>query len=415
MELNILNLFTDKSVYERYNRFITKGAVSKETQIIMKDLEEWYTTEDEVDDWSRFSLWFFTVQHPTMKDDAVELYQKIFALVEAAKIAGAVVDPKIIDSFILRDYADRIVEASSKVAEGTAASIDPVMELIDEYYLEVDKAGDLESLFVTTDMHVLAKELAVGHGLNWRLQELNDALGPLRIGDFIIMSARVESGKTTFLASEASFMAGQLAGDTKVLWCNNEEAGNKVQRRIMQSALGWTQDAMDADVSKSITDYTTLMNGNINRVKVFDQSVMHKSDIEALLKNFDAGLIIIDQLWKVRGFEKQSASEVDRQALLFGWARGLAKTHAPVITVHQADNSAHGQLYIEMNQLYGSKTAIQGEADAIITLGRSYDAGFENTRGLYVPKNKMRGGDPAFRQGKWEIIIQPEIARYKGA
>jgi hypothetical protein len=125
-------------------------------------------------------------------------------------------------------------------------------------------------------------------------------------------------------------------------------------------------------------------------------------------------LIIIDQLWKVKGFEKEATTEVDRQTRMFAWARSLAKIHCPVVTVHQADGSAEGQLWIEMNQLYGSKTGIQGEADAIITLGRSHESGYENIRGLYVPKNKMVGDDPAFRNGKFEITIQGAIGRFKG-
>lgn len=133
--------------------------------------------------------------------------------------------------------------------------------------------------------------------------------------------------------------------------------------------------------------------------------------MEAILKKYKAGLIIFDQLWKIHGFDESSGNEVTRQTMLFNWGRELSKKHAPVIAVHQADGSAEGMRWIDMSRLYGSKTGIQGEADAIITVGRDPATG--DSRYLYVPKNKLKGNNPAMRNGKYELIIQPSIGRFK--
>ena len=93
------------------------------------------------------------------------------------------------------------------------------------------------------------------------------------------------------------------------------------------------------------------------------------------------------------------------------WGREIAKAYAPVITVHQADGTAEGVQWIDMSQLYMSKTGIQGEADAIITIGRQPDKG--NARFMYIPKNKMTGNVPSLRNGKFEIEIVPDLARFK--
>ena len=66
--------------------------------------------------------------------------------------------------------------------------------------------------------------------------------------------------------------------------------------------------------------------------------------------------------------------------------------------------------------MHGSQTDIQGEADAIIALGRTHEPGFEQSRFIYIPKNKLAGGplsDESQRNGKFEVLIQPDIARFK--
>lgn len=413
MELDLLSVLSDRNKYERFSRFIPKHAVSKETYTILSDMKDWFASnEDPQIDWGSFSSWFVLTKHIGYSEEVCDLYRTIFLKLDGYIPSSSF--ESVINSFIERDYAERIADVALRIAEGDdKRSIEDIPSIISEYYVETDKAAALESKFVTDDLFEIAESMAIGTGLSWRLNELNLACGPLRKGDFVIVSSRPDSGKTTFLASEATFMAGQMEEGSHVLWFNNEEDGKKVKWRIQQAATARTTSAMLDDLARQQADYIAAV-GSKDRIKVVDDKRIHIRDVEEILKNKKASLIIFDQLWKVFGFEKESAGEVDRQTRLFSWAREIASLYGPVITVHQADGSASGQLWIEMNQLYGSKTGIQGEADAIITLGRSNDSGYENIRGLYVPKNKMFGTDPALRNGKFEITIQPEIARFKG-
>jgi hypothetical protein len=413
MELDILNMFVDKDMYDRYSRFINKSSVSKETWTILEDMGVWYQAGGEAIYWEPFRTWFFLVRHTLMKEDQCIIFRKIFERAEILK--DKAIDPKIIDSFIQRDYADKITEVSSVIAEGGLhKSLSDIEDLLSAYNKEIDKAGDLDMMFVTTDLDELFDSIKHKKTIRWRLNELNGACGPIGKGDLIVVGARPDAGKTTFLASEATFMAQQLEPDQSVLWFNNEEEGTKVFSRIIGSALATSVDMVEANRGLYFPQYKRMMGGRVDKIKVLDRAIIHKSDIETIVKNYNVGLIVIDQLWKVAGFEKESTTEVDRQTKLFAWAREMAKKTCPVITVNQADGSAEGQLYIEMNQLYGSKTGVQGEADAIITLGKSFSSGYENVRGLYVPKNKLKGEDPSCRNGKFEVLLRGDIARFEG-
>jgi replicative DNA helicase len=200
------------------------------------------------------------------------------------------------------------------------------------------------------------------------------------------------------------------------LWFNNEESGKKVKYRIIQSALGWTQHEIETNLLKAKEEAKSLLGGD-DKIVVINKKDISIFEVEEMLGKYNPGLVVFDQLWKITGFEKESFSEAQQMTRLFGWGRKIAQEYAPVITVHQADGTAQGCQYIEMHQLYMSRVGIQGEADAIITLGRTYDAEYADTRWINVAKNKLDGGDrtdPGLRNGKFEITIDPYRARFSG-
>ena len=124
---------------------------------------------------------------------------------------------------------------------------------------------------------------------------------------------------------------------------------------------------------------------------------------------------MFDQLDKVHGFSNEARDDL-RIGKLYEWARDIAKEYCPVIAVSQVDGSGEGEKWIHMNQLRGSKTDKIGEADAIITVGKSNEPGEDLKRFIHVPKNKLFGGKrslEAHRHGAFELEIVPSIARYK--
>lgn len=117
---------------------------------------------------------------------------------------------------------------------------------------------------------------------------------------------------------------------------------------------------------------------------------------------------------KVKGFSADRDDLV--QGAIYVWGRELAKTYCPVIGVCQADGSAEGERWLYMNHVANAKTAKQAEADFIVGIGKSHDAGYDYVRFLNIAKNKLVGDpdtDPSMKHAKLEVIIRPEIARYE--
>lgn len=266
--------------------------------------------------------------------------------------------------------------------------------------------------FVTDDLDSLIENAyAEGGGLNWRLPSLNRSLGPIRKGDLGTIFARPETGKTSFLASEVSFMAEQLAEGETILWFNNEEQGSKVKLRLYEASLGAPLDSILSNRAKAQARFLEKTGG---RIRLLDDGTgLTRKRCEDLCRLHKPRLVVFDQLDKVKGFAD------DRDDLLLGkiyqWARELAKEYAPVIGVCQASGDAEGIKYLNMGHMANAKTAKQAECDWILGIGIDFnDPPF--VRGLAISKNKLLGSKDTvqdMRHGRWEVILDAEIGRYR--
>ena len=151
-----------------------------------------------------------------------------------------------------------------------------------------------------------------------------------------------------------------------------------------------------------------------SNIKLYDSAAIHRNDVERICKDTQPGLIVFDQLDKIKGFTD------DREDLRLGsiyiWARELAKSYCPVIGVSQASGEAEGVKYLHMDHVANAKTAKQAEADWILGIGKTHDPDFEHIRYLSICKNKLAGDQdtlPELRHGRMDVEIQASIARYR--
>jgi replicative DNA helicase len=320
-------------------------------------------------------------------------------------LVTAIVQGKLLREISLEAY---------DVAEGRGDLTKVLAKLAELQGTSTDSASEeIVSDFVSDDLEELVHDAIKKPGLRWRLKTLNRMLGSLRGGDFGFVFARPETGKTTFLASEVTYMAEQVPNEAgPVLWLNNEEQGSKVKIRCAQSCLGVTMTDLFRDVKKANAAYQAKMRGKLMMV---DDAGLSKQKIEALCRKLKPSLVVIDQIDKIKGFDNDR--EDLRLGAIYQWARELAKTHGcPVIAVCQADGTGEGQKWLTMAHVANAKTAKQAEADFIIGIGKIHDPGYDTIRYLHISKNKLMGdedSDPSLRHGRQEVLIEAETARYK--
>lgn len=336
------------------------------------------------------------------------LYKDLFARIQSAEANPEFV-VEYLDSLRIRQESAKAAFHLLDVAEGKRKpeTVRETATALIELGSVADQELKEEEEFVSDDLEIIFQNTIKEPGLRWRLKSLNRSLGPLRKGDFGYLFARPETGKTTFLASEISYMAGQA--EAPILWFNNEERGDKVLLRCYEAALGAPLDKIKANLERARTTYYERTK---RLIKLVDSASIERRFVERMVERIKPSLIVFDQLDKIKGFD------ADRDDLVLGelyqWARELAKGYAPVIGVCQASGEAEGIKYLHLGHAANAKTSKQAEADWILGIGSDYKDQ-ANVRGFSICKNKLIGGDetiPDMRHGKWEVLIAPEIARY---
>lgn len=336
------------------------------------------------------------------------IYEKLFkSLVETPVTPDVGLD--ILRQIKRRKALLKLSEKAFRVAQGLDKEDD-----LEKFIQEMPKDDhqqqqDLPLLQTSNDLSELLEHSYQDQGYRWRLDCLNKSLGSLRRGDFGFLFARPETGKTTFLASEiTSFLSGSKE---KVVWLNNEEQGIKVMLRVYQAYFGVTTEQLLSNTRKYKDEFIRQTEG---RFYLFDSATIDRKDIETIVKRLNPGVVVYDQIDKIKGFSNDR--EDLRLGSIYQWARELAKGSHAAIGVCQADGGGEGVRFLTMEHVANAKTAKQAEADWILGIGKIHEQGAEYVRYLNICKNKLLGDKdsmPDLRHGRFEVMIKPEIARYK--
>jgi len=405
-----------RSNYNKYSHFIKPYALSKYARQVFKDIGLWYKNNQDTEgiDWEGFSEWFRVIQHPTYEPDMTELYLKLFDQLHKFDTEDVTYD-QIIQGFMERDYATKMVEFLMEVVEGNqpAKGFSQVNQLLASYDESLNRMSEQDDAYISDSIEELLDQVVGTKGLKWRLPELNISAGPLRTGNNIMIAAYPNTGKTTLALSEMTYMIPQMEEGQECIYLCNEEDGRQNKLRCIQALLGVTSQEMISNPAGVVKMYNEYLEAHGERFKFYWNTKMSTRFIEETLKKHNPGLIMIDQLWNVEGFA-DSGTSTEMYTALARWVRRIASI-APTISLHQADGTAFGCKFVEQHQLYGSKVGMQGAMDGIITVGQEVGGSVNDlARGLFVAKHKLPGGPPPFdasqKSQRWTVYIEPDLA-----
>jgi len=409
LELTLLRLLYNRERYNKYRSLINDKELKdnfRELSFLYSVVDKLHTlipdatlTDDEVEN----TFW------STYPDAAHDIYDGLLQDLRAVNIGEAVAD-SILQQIATRDTATKLSEAAYALASGRG-SLEKVQELTEALKTDRSVVGAGEVEVLSTSLLDLVAEEELMPGLKWRLNCLNVSLGPLRKGVLGHIFARVETGKSAMWISEVSYMLSQLQKDQKCVIFFNEEGGRDIMYRMYSAVLGLTYNQYISN-PKAAQERFYAAGGE--KIVFIDRPVLYRNEMERVLDKYNPGLIVTDNLDKVKGFEADRNDLI--LAAIYKWARTMAKTYAPFLSVGQADVSANNSKWLSEAQMADSKTGKPAELDFIIGIGRVDVEGQENVRYISVPKNKLRGDsgtDENYRHGRFETILKNELSIYK--
>ena len=429
LDITVLRLLKYRERYERLNRSVPQSALQPLTAELLKDFGVFFR---EFPDAKRveqgpFTTWYRGFRHPSMKDDAFGLYQAVIQ--KSMDDVSPELEAGLMGRLVAADTAARVTGLLERWQRGD--EVDLYAELrqnVERFEQQVDRK--VKNPQVLDPIEDLLKAEENDTGLHWRLPCLNRHIKPLRGGDFVIVAARPDKGKTSFCAAELTFMAAQLdavyPGENRsILWFNNEGPGNKIIMRNFQAALGATvEDLVKLSNAPSIDPkyktlvrekYAAALGGRAGALRVFDVHDMWNHEVEDIMRLHNPGVVLFDMVDNIKfGGEANNNGQRTDQLLeaMYQWARLMGVKHdCGVIATSQLSADADGVSYPTLPQLKDSKTGKQGAADVIITLGALNDPVLEQSRYIGCTKNKKQ------RTGKrnspnQEVYFDSQKSRY---
>lgn len=404
LEHLIIKLFlSDTEVFSKYFKYIGLKHNSIYTKIYhaIKSLKE-----DSSDSHSEADLLLkIHVLYPVLskaEGEALEEIGKRLSEISITSEQASELFAELRKRKIAEDIAVKAVEIAS--GNGTLSDVAAILEQEKE-----DSLGE-ETDFVCDDIVAIRDAHLKEPPFRFRLKTLNRILGGLRRKTFGFLFARPEMGKTTFLVSEATYIAEQVP--SCILWVNNEEDGTALIPRTYQATLRKTTQELYKNAEASRDAYKAKIGG---KIKIYDKPTASTGDIESVVRMVKPDVVFIDQLDKVRGVKADR--EDLRLKAIYQWARELAKKYnCAVVGICQAGGTAEGKRFLDMNDVDSSHTAKQGEADWMFGLGSSSNSSEADRRFISTCKNKLPATpemDSAMRHGKVPVRILPEIQIYE--
>jgi len=217
---------------------------------------------------------------------------------------------------------------------------------------------------------------------------LNEKLGGgMMRGHHMIIFARPEMGKTSFLANLAS---GFLKQGLKVLYLGNEDPIVDVRLKMLGRVLEWPQERVTENMAQAYSQAMEHHNwGNLGLKQITPGSPM---EIEALVREAKPDVVMIDQLRNLTVKGSKNDSMVQH---LEGAAKGVRqigiRNNCLMISTTQAGDSATGKGILDMHDVDSSKTGIPAQAEVLIGIGASRDDIVGGRRVLNLCKNKRTG------------------------
>lgn len=409
VDLTLLQILKHRDQYYKVMGRVPEESMEKTTMALLRDFGKYFDKfpDHKVVDLKTFAP-LFSSWHPKLPIEQKHAYAAILKRVhpDVDEDRRDVVMHTLVELRLAADLATSLLDFE-------AGEMDSLANRMDELHREFKADAKLKGIdFVKVDAEEMLNMDANDEGINFRLKCLNDSMRGLRDGDFGILAGRPDKGKTTFMASEITYMASQT--DRPILWLNNEGPGNRIYTRLWQAALGLPVSDLIAMHRKGelIPAYEKAIKGDQWKIRVFDIHGFDNHTVERIIEQHGPSVVVYDMIDKVRGFPNAGRTD-ERLEAMYDWARDLGVKHncAGIATSQISADGADMQFPMD-HMLKDSKTGKQGACDFIIMIGSVEDPAYQAARFIGVPKNKLRregaDGDP-----KAVVSYKPQIARYE--
>ena len=305
------------------------------------------------------------------------------------------------ESLYKQNLARKIAVVATEMYNNTKDSgFNEIQTLIDEF-----KGVNKDEYDNITD-NVIELLEALKDNTKWKfnLTDLRDRVNGIGDGNFLIIFARPESGKTAFWVNLVAGRNGFATQGAKVCALINEEPAIRTQMRLINAHTSMSF----AEIRQNPTKAGELWSKIKDNLRILDTVDWSLEKIDSYVAKEEPDILIIDQLDKAH-IEGTFARTDEKLRAIYTGAREIAKRrNCAIIGISQASADASDKLDLTFDMMENSKTGKAAEADVIIGVGYRNRPDIDpDLRSLAISKNKITGW-----HGTLTCKILPELSRY---
>jgi archaellum biogenesis ATPase FlaH len=385
LELNLLASTLRTEHWEKIKNFITPQMFPKEWRSIAQAITEAHLKYDNIELLDAKTVhavhgMMFPAMPDSKGDEASELITSLCSVPEMDDNLAYDYAKKFWQRSMAKQIGEKAVQFWVGDDENAFSDIAKLMDRVTNNSME----GHETFTIVKDTFEELMESTSKPPEFLFGVPTLEEHLPGMNRGDFGIIFARPEVGKTSFCSH---LVAQYLAQGKKVHYWANEELAKKVKLRITTAFFGVDKYTLVENKHDYKETYDSVIGSNLVVIDSVGTPITELGSFTALNK---PDVILIDQLDKVK-INGEFGRGDERLKELYVAGRELAKRNNCLVwAVSQANYEAHQREIIDFSMMDNSRTGKAGEADVILGIGKGLGVE-DNTRFLTISKNKVNG------------------------
>ena len=410
LRLYVLKILLTKKNFLRVKNIIHDDFFTNGVKDIYKAIAQIYEDNPEIEqiNYDDLRISYFETYFSNQSVSAQLNIKNIISRLEQSKPMTDSVIENAIKSMYKMSKADEMsrlcIEIGNNPSKHSFQEIKRFLNDVDE-----DNFEEKESTLVSTDLDEILSINEHNGEFKFNISELENSTGGIGRGNFMVVFARPETGKSAFWVSLVAKQDGFAWQGHKCHSFINEEPARRIQMRMVNACSDITRKEV-YNGSRHLAD--THWNKIKNNIFTHDKVDMTMEDLDTYCKDNEVDVLIIDQLDKVNVVGKYNSSH-EKLREIYRQAREIAKRHnCLVIGMSQASAEGHNKATLSFDVMENSKTGKAAEADLIIGIGKNdaeeLDVNEGHRRTISISKNKLSGTHPVFH-----LHIIPSLSQYK--
>jgi replicative DNA helicase len=404
MDQSILRSCLNKNFYDNIKAKLRPSLFDDSNKDIFQTITEMQDKFDrDITPLELFSFW--KSKNPTATGARIGNAQDIINQIAESEVIDADIATDIIENLWRQHIGLDIAHLGILMSEGDASAMDKLQALLAKVAGGYSP-NNFEDCIVTDDIYELLACVSNENRFKFNIETLSRHVYGLARGEFGVVAAYSNVGKTAFAASVSAGPAGFCQQGAKVAFICNEETGKRPKLRALMAYTGMSDEECRLEPEAAAARFSGIR----DRMKFVDSVAWTLSDLDGFLTQYDFDVVFVDMADKLEVLNQFNSGH-ERLRELYYRLRELAKKHnIALFGMSQANADAEGKARLTPTMLEGSRVGKIAEADLLIGIGKRDDPSNPNdpARYLNIMKNKISGW-----HGQIQCNLNPKNFRFE--